>query len=53
MLGIIPDVLAIAAYSPELNEAGVSVKAARVIMEVARRLDLSVFASARVRIVAD
>ncbi len=53
MLAIIPGVMAIAAYAPELNQVGVSVKAAHAIMEVARRLDLSVFASARVKIVAD
>ena len=53
VLGIIPGLMAVAAYAPELNSVGVSVKAARVIMELARRLDLSVFASARVKFVAD
>ncbi|MDE6126095.1 MAG: glutaminase [Muribaculaceae bacterium] len=53
ILGIIPGVMAIAAYAPELNQAGVSVKAARAIMEIARRLDLSVFASARIKVVTD
>lgn len=53
MVGIIPGVMAIAAYAPELNPVGVSIKAAHAIMEIARRLDLSVFASARVKFVAD
>lgn len=51
MLGILPGVMAIAAYSPELNPAGVSVKASHAIMEVMRKLDISIFASARVRFV--
>lgn len=53
VLGIIPGVMAIAAYAPELNPVGVSMKATRAIMEISRRLDLSVFASARVKIVTD
>ncbi len=51
ILGIYPGVFAIAAYAPELNAAGVSIKAARAIIEVMRRLDMSLFASARVTIV--
>ena len=42
--------MAVAAYAPELNAAGVSVKAARAIIEFMQRLDLSVFASARVEV---
>ena len=50
IVGVMPGVMSIAAYAPELNPAGVSVKAARAIKEVMRRLDLSVFASAKVEI---
>lgn len=53
ILGIYPGVMAIAAYAPGLNAGGVSVKASRAIIEVMRRLDISIFASARVRIVKD
>lgn len=53
MLGILPGTLSIAAYAPELNPAGVSVKAAKAIMHVMRELDLSAFASARVKFVND
>lgn len=50
MLAILPGVLAIAAYSPELNEMGTSVKAARAIAYIAKKLDLNAFASAKVRV---
>lgn len=50
LLGVYPGVMAVAAYAPELNAAGVSVKAARAIIEFMQRLDLSVFASARVEV---
>lgn len=53
IVGVYPGVMAVAAYSPELNAGGVSVKAARVITEFMRRLDLSVFGSARVQIVKE
>lgn len=53
ILGVIPGVMAIAAYSPELNVAGVSVKAARAIMSVMQKLDISIFASAKVQFVND
>ncbi len=53
ILGIIPGTMAIAAYAPELNPAGVSVKAAQAIREIATRLNLSVFASSRVKFVND
>lgn len=53
ILGIYPGVMAISATAPGLNAGGVSEKAARAIIDVMHRLDLSVFASARVRIVND
>lgn len=53
ILGIIPGVMAIAAYSPELNPAGVSVKAAKAIIDVMQKLDISIFASAQVSFVKD
>ncbi len=53
ILGIIPGVMAIAAYSPELNPAGVSVKAAHAIIDVMNKLDISIFASAKVNFVKD
>lgn len=48
IVGVYPGVMSVAAYSPELNAAGVSIKAARAIMEFMRRLDVSMFASARI-----
>lgn len=51
IVGVYPGVMSIAAYSPALNAGGVSVKAAHAIIGIMRRLDLSVFASARVKIV--
>ena len=51
IVGVMPGVLSVAAYAPELNAAGVSVKAARAIIEFMQRLELSVFASAHVEIV--
>lgn len=51
ILGIIPGVMAIAASSPRLNAAGVSVKAARAILAVMQKLDISIFASAQVNFV--
>lgn len=51
IIGVMPGVLSVAAYAPELNAAGVSVKAARAIIEFMQRLELSVFASAHVEIV--
>lgn len=53
ILGIIPGVMAIAAYSPRLNPAGVSVKAAKAIIDVMQKLDISIFASAQVKFVND
>lgn len=45
--------MAIAAYSPALNPAGVSVKAAKAIIDVMQKLDISIFASAKVKFVND
>ncbi len=53
ILGVLPGVMAIAAYSPRLNPAGVSVKAAKAIIDIMRKLDVSIFASARVKFVDD
>ncbi|WP_289645519.1 glutaminase [uncultured Muribaculum sp.] len=53
ILGIIPGVMAIAAYSPALNPAGVSVKASKAIIDVMQKLDISIFASAKVKFVND
>ena len=48
--GVMPGAFGIAAYSPELNEAGVSIKAAQAIRYIMNKLQLSVFASSRVKI---
>ncbi|MDE5979532.1 MAG: glutaminase, partial [Muribaculaceae bacterium] len=53
ILGIIPGVMAIAAYAPELNPAGVSVKASKAIIDVMQKLDISIFASSQVKFVND
>lgn len=50
LLAVLPGVMAVAAYSPRLNDKGVSVKAAAAVAEIASRLDLSVFASAKVKV---
>lgn len=50
ILAILPGFGAIAAYSPELCENGVSVKAAKAIEYIAQKLGLNVFASARVEV---
>lgn len=47
---VIPGFGSIAAFSPELNEAGVPMKAARAIKEIAGKLDLNVFGSARIEL---
>lgn len=46
-LAIYPGVMAIAAVSPALNEAGIGIKAARSVAEILGKLDISMFASAR------
>lgn len=50
VLGILPGVMAIAAYSPEVNENGISVKGAKAIIEIMNRLNISVFGSADIEI---
>lgn len=50
VLAVVPGVMAVAAFAPELNEAGVSVKASRAVADILRSLDISVFASAHVRV---
>ena len=48
VVGVLPGVMAIAAYSPRLCEHGVSIRAARAIAYIMNKLNLSVFASAKV-----
>lgn len=50
VLGILPGVMAIAAYSPEVNENGISVKGAKAIIEIMNKLNISVFGSADIEI---
>lgn len=50
MLAVLPGFGAIAAYSPELDESGVPVKAAAAIKYIAQTLGLNVYASARVSV---
>lgn len=50
VLGIFPGVMAIAAYSPRLMPNNVSLKAAKSIMTLMRKLDISVFQSAKLTI---
>lgn len=48
VVGVLPGVFAIAAYSPELCDRGVSIKAAHAIAYIMKKLNLSVFGSAKV-----
>ena len=50
MLAVMPGFGALAAYSPEIDEKGVPVKAAKAIAYIAQKLGLNVFSSARVRV---
>lgn len=50
-LAILPGIGAIAAFSPELNEAGVPVKAALAVKYILNKLQLSALASAKVKFV--
>ncbi|MDE6490258.1 MAG: glutaminase [Muribaculaceae bacterium] len=50
MIGVLPGTFGIAAYSPRLNEAGVPIKAAKAIAYIMKRLDASVYSSARLKI---
>lgn len=47
---VVPGFGSIAAFSPELNEAGVPAKAARAVKEILGKLELSAFSSARVEV---
>lgn len=53
IMGVLPGVMSIAAYSPKLNEKGVSVKAAKAIIEIMNSLGISVFSSACLKIEND
>lgn len=53
ILGVIPGTMAVAAYGAELNPTGVSVKGARAIVDLMQKLDISIFASAKVKFVND
>lgn len=50
IVAVLPGFGAIAAYAPEVDQRGVSVKAANAIAYIAGKLGLSVFASARVSV---
>lgn len=50
IVGVLPGVMGIAAYAPGLSEKGFSVKGAQALRYVMNKLDISVFASARIRI---
>ncbi len=49
-LAIVPGVMAVAAYSPEINENGFSSKAAKAVGSILDALDINALASAKVRI---
>lgn len=53
IMGVLPGVMGIAAYSPLTGPTGVSVKSAKAIAELMDRLQLSALGSARVKITAD
>ncbi|MCM1349056.1 MAG: glutaminase [Firmicutes bacterium] len=48
ILGVYPGVMSIAAYSPLVNDDGVSIKAYKAIHHIMKHLDLNVFDSAKV-----
>lgn len=48
--GVLPGVMGIAAYSPVVNGAGISIRSAQAIVEIMNRLELSALSSARVTI---
>lgn len=50
IVAILPGFGAIAAYAPEVNDRGVSIKAAGAVAYIAQKLGLNVFASARVEV---
>lgn len=50
VLGVIPGVMAIAATSPALNGAGISVRAAKAISDIMKQLDINAFGSACINV---
>ena len=50
VLAILPGFGAIAAYAPEVDENGLSEKAAGAVQYIANKLGLNVYASARVEV---
>lgn len=48
IMGVYPGVMSIAAYSPLVNDDGVSIKAYKAIHHIMKHLDLNVFDSAKV-----
>lgn len=50
MVGVLPGVMGIAAYSPVVNGAGISIRSARAIAEIMNRLELSALSSSRVTV---
>ncbi len=50
ILAVLPGFGAIAAYSPRVDERGISIKAAKAIEYISQKLGLSVYASARVEV---
>ena len=50
ILAIVPGVMAVAVYSPELNGKGVSIKATQAIKYIMNKLQINVFGSAKVKI---
>ncbi len=51
IVAILPGTLAIAAYSPRINEDGVSIRASQAIADFARTLNLNAFQAKRTKIV--
>lgn len=51
IMGVLPGVLAIAAYAPAVNEKGVSVKGAKAIVEITNSLKLNAFSNSCIEIV--
>lgn len=48
IVGVIPGVMSIAAYSPLVNEKGVSVKGAKALIDITNSLQINVFGSAKI-----
>lgn len=49
-LAVVPGVMAIAAYAPELNDNGISAKASKAVARILDTLEINALGSARVRI---